>query len=199
MGWTYTHLDKGQALNYFKELCTYQRENFKSEFIQGAFTSFRRFYAAVRHTHVDTGKTEVWCFVAMVDWQRHDHHNFGYKDMCDTMGPNIADCPESILKLLSPTEQITDSRDKDGSYAWAKNWRIRCWESVLSKKQTKKIKDGDTIKLEFPLSFRNGEKRDTFYVKKIGKRLKFMSDKNGYTSYQVRRDAIGNAKVLQTA
>jgi hypothetical protein len=52
-----------------------------------------------------------------------DYYNFAYKDMTETMGPCETDCPDSILKLLSPT---------DHEYALA--WRERCKKKNQAKK-----------------------------------------------------------------
>ena len=48
---------------------------------------------------------------------------FCYKDMDETMGPFYYDCPTSILKLLTPTENET-----------ANKWRTACYEKHEKKK-----------------------------------------------------------------
>ena len=61
------------------------------------------------------------------------HHmnkgEFCYKDMTESMGPCEDHCPESILKLLTPTDS-----------EYAKEWRERCWKRIRQKKEEAKFK-----------------------------------------------------------
>lgn len=52
-----------------------------------------------------------------------DYFNFYYKDMTEDMGPYCCECPLSILKLLSPT-------DNENALAW----RERCVENAKKKR-----------------------------------------------------------------
>lgn len=54
---------------------------------------------------------------------------FWYKDMTEHMGPFEDSCPESILKMLTPT----DSK-------YAKAWRERCWKKIKDRKETAAFK-----------------------------------------------------------
>lgn len=58
---------------------------------------------------------KVGAVVLLTSTENNHGFNFSYKDMDETMGPNYYDCPASILKLLTPTENET-----------AKIWRERC-------------------------------------------------------------------------
>lgn len=60
-------------------------------------------------------------FLTAVDGKRY--HNFSYKDISEDMGPSESKCPESILKLLSPTDS-----------EWANEWRTRCREYAKAQK-----------------------------------------------------------------
>lgn len=53
---------------------------------------------------------------------------FYYKDMSETMGPCYYDCPESILKKLSPIES-----------EYANAWREQCWEKIKRTKTARKM------------------------------------------------------------
>ena len=68
-------------------------------------------YAALKDK--ETG--EVHAAVALTCVDRKEYLNFGYKWMSETCGPIECDCPESILSLLTPT----DNED-------ALQWRERC-------------------------------------------------------------------------
>jgi len=132
MGWTFTSVGRGCASEYFKKMLTYENENSKAEFVRGAFVGWKEYYAAVRTTIKETGKSFVWAFVAMVQWRPKDVYNFGYKDMDETCGPVIHRCPKSILNLLSPVEDIMESRNENGPFGWAKKWRQGCLDYANS-------------------------------------------------------------------
>ena len=55
--------------------------------------------------------------------------HFGYKDMDENMGPCEADCPESVLALLGPTNS-----------EHALEWRRRCFDNLALRKRS--IADG---------------------------------------------------------
>lgn len=65
------------------------------------------------------------------------YYNFSYKDMDETMGPYYCDCPNSILDILSPTEN---------EYALA--WREKCRERNEKKKILNKLPIGTVITVE---------------------------------------------------
>ena len=50
--------------------------------------------------------------------------------MDETVGPSQAECPQSILKLLSPTDS-----------QWANEWRERCRENAKKKKSPDVLKN----------------------------------------------------------
>lgn len=69
-------------------------------------------------------KQEVWAAVFLTRTNMKDRcFNFSYKDMDETMGPCEAQCPESILSLLTPI-------DSD----WANEWRERCMANAARQK-----------------------------------------------------------------
>ena len=79
------------------------------------------YYAAVE-TKTVTGERQVWAAVFLTCGKtRHDHTEWGYRDMDETMGPNESKCPASILALLTPTDS-----------QWANEWRERCRKNLAS-------------------------------------------------------------------
>lgn len=94
------------------------------------------YYAAIENT---TAKTKtVFAIVCLTSTNNRNYYNFAYKDMDETMGPNEAKCPISILKLLTDT-----------NYEYAQNWRQRCWEYHEGKKgkiPLGKLKAGSVVK-----------------------------------------------------
>jgi hypothetical protein len=66
-------------------------------------------YIAIRNEETKEVSAVVW----LLDYTRGQ---MGYKDIDENMGPCECDCPERILKLLTPTD-----------YEYARNWRQRCY------------------------------------------------------------------------
>lgn len=100
-----------------------------------SLVNMRELYAAVEHVRAD-GSREVWCAVLKVSWHPKDHYNCCVKSMSEHEGPYYHNCPEKILKLLTP---LADGQE------WAARWREKCWANVNFKKVVKKV--GDVVRL----------------------------------------------------
>lgn len=98
-----------------------------------ALVGMREFYAAVEHVKAD-GTREVWAAVIKVSWYPKDHYNCCVKSMSEHYGPCYHNCPEKILKLLTPVNS-----------EYANAWRQKCWANVNHKKVVKKV--GDVVRL----------------------------------------------------
>jgi len=147
MGWTFTNKNQGVSV----------REFFEKEFngkqgcvIDCAVKGYRTAYLAYECLNEDGTRKSVIGIVCLLGYKPHDYYNFGYKDMSEEMGPCESECPERILKLLTPT-----------TYEWAQQWRDRCWENI-KKRSTVKVKKGDKIKFKDEISFCSGAVLDTF-------------------------------------
>jgi len=189
MGWTYTSLGKGQAGNYFKNMLTNETEERETELLKGAFRGFREYYGAVKVTIKATGESYVMGFCAMVDWRKNDAFNFGYKDMDETMGPYMFNCPNTILDLLTDTPHDNES---------SREWRKACRERNAS---ILKPKNGDIIKTKNSWKFKGGYELDTFIVEKVGRRMSFYAvsdrgNKIGYARFLLGRKGLQGAKVI---
>lgn len=84
-------------------------------------------YAAVKEK--ESGKVFAVIFLTSVDG-----YEFCYKDMTENAGPYNYDCPESILKLLSPT---------DNEYAL--EWRQKCRKKAEQKRKLEHLPIGTKI------------------------------------------------------
>ena len=84
------------------------------------------------------------------------------KVMGETVGPHYYDCPASILKLLSPTDN-----------EWALEWRRKCEEQIVKKKELNKIKKlgiGSIISFPSPFDTTFGHKKgDIITLRKYDK------------------------------
>lgn len=149
MGTTCTHKPKGMPVVDFlvSHGCfTWSEDSpFTARVLDSALVNLTEFYAAVEHVDKQTGDRRVWAAVFKITmirgpkrdrWTRDDSwdHNFCYKDMDESMGPYQTNCPERILKLLTPTE-----------HEYAVKWREACWAKIEAKKARPKIKPGTCL------------------------------------------------------
>ncbi|WP_334182235.1 DUF6927 domain-containing protein [Novosphingobium sp.] len=134
----------------------------------------RVWYAAAQVLENDV-PGEVFAIVCLVRWDPRstDGHQFGYKDMTETMGPYEDGCPARILDMLTPTTN-----------AHAHDWRRRCRANL--QRRSRKIVDGMRIKLARALSFTDGHHGDTFIVVKRGAMITFRPE-GGRGHYRIRR------------
>lgn len=148
MGWTYTN--RHTSIDEFFDN-NWKTPNNKYTCIgKGSVVNFREYYRAIRNNETD----EVFCFIALIDCKGDGDFNFGYKDMQDSMHPYVFNCPERILKLLTPT----DNED-------ATAWRNACLERIKQRKEKNEIPTGSIIKFKDTYTFSNGGKSDTFVLR----------------------------------
>ena len=175
MGWLYTakpsYLTTAEFLK--KESMEWDNEKSKCE-VLAMSVKFTVAYAAVRITYKQPRETKPDDFVkplsfvtAFVYLIRHvpkakDGYTFGYKDMDETVGPCEIDCPLHILNMLTPEDELYG----EGKGEYARKWRASVRE-YWERRQRSKLKDGDKIKLSYPLTFGNNAfKEDTFIFRK---------------------------------
>ena len=113
MGWLYVQRSKGVS----------HRDFFSQE-----FSSDRRQVVDVAAPRWDEAYVAyetpqgVMCICVMMRRSPGDLHNFGYKDMDESMGPCLYHCPARILDKLSPTQQLYEG---EGPLEWARHWRLQ--------------------------------------------------------------------------
>lgn len=146
-----------------------------------ALIGLTEFYAAVEQVHKETGERSVWAAVIKVTFLRTSRggpwsHNFCYKGMDESMGPFQTNCPERILKLLTPTDCL-----------YAQNWRDDCWAKIEAKKARPKNKRGTCLLYA----------GDVFVLEEsLGSRgWKVHQAATGYT-YRMKRSQVAAAEVL---
>lgn len=141
MGWTGTHAThyKNGKVDRKAECDTYFSEGYrvvKSSMVGSTY------YAAVEHTKKYIGRDEedkpiyedipeserkVFAAIFLTKIDSKDYFNFYYKDMDETCGPYVYDCPATILDLLSETD-----------HEWALKWRQECRANIEKKKAARK-------------------------------------------------------------
>lgn len=140
MGWTYTNKPKGGNLTqFFIDQGVLRWSNGcpnTYRVLDSAVVKLHTYYAAIEQTNKESGEREVWAAIFLLDFKGDGSCNFGWKDMDETMGPCEAECPERILKLLTPTTND-----------YANDWRQRCWNNINQRKAQPKIAPGCTVVL----------------------------------------------------
>jgi len=177
MGWSYTRKPTSVS-QWFKDMLTWETVTAKNTCLKTCVRS-QEAYAAVETINKATGERMVWAAVFLLDCVKSsDGFDFGFKDMDETVGPYVANCPETILKLLTPTENEQ-----------AKDWRQSCWQNIESKKQLPKYGVGDTLRFKEPIQFAEGFVLDEFTC--IDKRKRhFKSSSHPTVIFQLLKQQI---------
>ena len=81
------------------------------------------YYGAIQKTNNNTKESEVFAVIVLTSVESNKFFNLSYKDMDETEHPFYYDCPESILKLLTPTDNEN-----------ANIWREKCRKRNKDKK-----------------------------------------------------------------
>jgi hypothetical protein len=123
-------------------------------------------YAAVRHEMKTTGKTYV--FRAVIPFKNNARQGFGYNAMHEAMGPCEVDCPDRIMRLLSPVEDIPDP---SFTADWRASVAAQKTRQRATRKQSAALAAGDVIRLRHAVSFRRlGITTDSFLFIGLHKR-----------------------------
>lgn len=172
MGWTFMKKPR-DVKEYFREQLTFN----DNKVLDIAILHRSTMYAAVHNTK----SGEVWAAIFPLKFvpNASDGYDFGYKDMDETMGPVESECPERILKLLTPTDR-----------EYAIQWRERCWDTIKLRKLFRK---GNRIRFEEPVSFTDGSTLSDFEVIRPGR---FRSLENGGV-YRISRAYTRKAELLK--
>lgn len=190
MGTTCTHKPKGMSVSEFfvdHGVLRWGNDNPHAyKVLDSALVNLTEFYAAVEMIHKETGARRVWgCMIKVTfirtarkdRWSYGDQdENFCYKAMDESMGPYYTNCPERILKLLTPTDSLH-----------AQDWRDACWAKIEAKKARPKIKPGTCLLYA----------GDVFVLEEsLGSRgWKVHQAATGYT-YRMKRSQVAAAEVL---
>jgi hypothetical protein len=123
-------------------------------------------YAAIRNEDKETGRAYV--FAAVVLFKNNERNGFGYKDMDESMGPCDVDCPDRIMRLLSPIEDLP-------SPGYAAEWRAKVNAARGSRRALnatrQRLTPGCIVRLTHPAVFKSsGVEADTFTLLEFRKR-----------------------------
>ncbi len=183
MGWMFVHKPKGEKVEDF-----FQGEfGWKTPAADGSVgrvlacsANLHEAYIAFEQTWPD-GRREVRGIVCLLQYRPHDYYSFGYKDIDEEMGPASANCPERILKLLTPTDNEL-----------AQKWRERCWENLRARKARPRLKKDMVIRFSEPIEFRSGRQQEFRVVDP--RRLVFSDPQRSWNYYKIHRWTLQNCK-----
>lgn len=115
MGWTFYPAAPASPKDTLNRTLTWTNDGGARHVLKGLFVG-STYYAAVEHQRPD-GSVHVYAVVILTQRSKGE---WGYKDMDESMDPNEARCPRSVLALLSPTDS-----------GFAQRWRERCERQLL--------------------------------------------------------------------
>ena len=163
MGWlTFNKPSHISASDYFLKEYSWGDNH---ELLDIAIVNLRTAYMALRIKN----ENRVIAFVYLLHYSKTGWDNFGYKDMSEFCGPNEASCPERIMKLLTPLNEIEIG-------GFADEWRKRCIAKIEIRKKQIKFKEGIIIKTKDPVLFNISTAQ---YFKREGKRWKPLIEIDG--------------------
>ena len=145
MGWSYLGHERPKGVSvreYLLQMMGADRERVIACSVVGnkvAYMAFRARDSAGEMTRV----------VALVFLVEERDHDFGWKCIDETMGPVETECPEKILKLLTPLEE---------NEGYAEEWRRKCWERIEKRKARPTFRVGDVVTFEEDIEFVGGGK-----------------------------------------
>lgn len=123
MGWTYTHkppqMDTAEFLKDRLEQKYEPGVRAGYEILHGVLTPNALFAIMARKDEL-TSIEERFCMICLIDHRPNDHHNFGWKELTEEMGP--AEIPPrdffAALEFLIP----------ENNHRYSIEWRQRCRE-----------------------------------------------------------------------
>ncbi len=161
MGWLYRHDPVDDPVAYLTDKFDHDGERYANRVLAAARVG-NTVYMAVRCTEKATGNPFVLAAVILISNTRK--HGFGYKDMDETMGPCECACPDRIMRLLSPVEDIPNP-----SYAAEWRTRVAAWKEAAAAARAKRasLRPGSIVMLEREVSFRDGTTAAVFRMRFI--------------------------------
>lgn len=188
MGWTFSYKPASQsATDYLRKKvldCENEHGTWKT---LAASQVGNTVYAAVERVKV-SGERYVFAAVILTKADNRSAYNFGWKDIDESSGPYRIDCPERILKLLTPTDNEN-----------ANQWRLSCREKrqqwAARKKFLSTIKPGMLLSFADPFTFRIGGEKiavATFALRDMKRRL-FVLPEHGNLLVRLRKDSLARS------
>lgn len=176
----------------------YTKKDGSVEVLKSSFVG-STYYAAIKIQQAGktSAQTSIELTIAAVVKTSCSQSEFFYKSMDETMGPYFTQCPASILKLLTPLEELEQLGVVVGlSLSYASEWREKCLKHAESKKQRARLKNGDRIKLPYPVRFDGGLECDTFTKVDLPRKRNVFRPEGSSRLVRLRASNLNDAEVL---
>lgn len=175
MGWTTTSDYERRAKGLFaireyldREFASDHPDFPRLEVLDSSLYGKTEYYAAIRSTDRETGKSMVFALIALVSYKPNDPDGYtlGWKEMSERSGPYCFNCPARILDMLDDTDNPN-----------ATEWRKRCREYPAEQREAgRAFQEGAVIRFKMPFVFSGGIERREFTVEKHGRALRFRAE-----------------------
>lgn len=136
--------DGQSLLDFFRGEMECNTDTYKVVIMGCSVVKLRTAYLAICRYDKILKRAITHAEVVLLTYPKNDMWvNLIYKPIDEFMGPNETECPEKILKMLTPIDQIMgfDGISEQGR-RWAQEWRDACWEKVRRGKEAKKVNVG---------------------------------------------------------
>jgi hypothetical protein len=118
----------------------------------------------------------VTCGVYLLSFHKENGHmQMCRKDMDETCGPSMYNCPEAILKLLTPCD-----------IGYSAEWRAKNWANIYKRKAVSKYKPGARVRYQ-RIVYTLIQKRGTAWE---------VNDDNGFGPCRMSRSQLIKAEVI---
>jgi uncharacterized protein DUF6927 len=158
MGWLYQSDPVENPLAYLSDKYNYDGDTHSLQTLDGARIG-NTVYLAIRSTDKKTARSFVFAAVILISNTKK--HGFGYKDMTESMGPCQCDCPQRIMRLLSPVADIPHP-------GYTADWRARVaarhQERRQQQRRQRSLRVGSLVTLPNPVRFSDGIAASQFRV-----------------------------------
>ena len=163
MGWTCTE-KPFNVKEYFDNMHVSTDPMVSMRVLKSGLKNFKEYYAAVEITYLETNETKVLCSVVICDFYNDcGIPMISYKEMTDSCGPRVDNCPESILDLLTDTD-----------CKFAVMWRMDCRSKIAMRKNlSAQLKHGNKVTFSTPIKFTDGTTHSELYVWKGQRKVRF--------------------------
>lgn len=102
-------------------------------------------YAALQVSNKTNGYSRVSAEVVLTSTNMREYYNFSYKNMDESLGPCMRDCPKKILDMLTPTD-----------CKYSNQWRKDCYSNLelknklaKARRELNKLPIGAKIKMNY--------------------------------------------------
>ena len=193
MGWLYRHDPIDDPVAYLTNQYNHDGEHRIYRVLAAARVT-NTVYMAVKITEKTTGKSYVLAAVILISNTKK--HGFGYKDMDETVGPCECACPNRIMRLLSPIEDIPNP-------SYAADWRARVAAhkkaAAALRRKRASLQPGSVVTLEREVSFRDGTTAATFRMRFVRRKIPIFEpvDRPGFLC-RLSAATLAAATVTQT-